>query len=250
MREKIIAELHRIEEVENVRIIMAIESGSRAWGFDSVDSDYDVRFIYVRNEEDYLRLEGVRDVIEWQLDEVLDINGWDLQKALKLLYKSNATVSEWCASPIVYLTREGFEELKQILPQYFSPKKAMFHYLSSAAGNYREWLKDDEVRLKKYFYVLRPILAAMWIAKRKTAPPMLFEELMYAELDEGLIPTVEKLLVMKKSMKEMGMAPKIQILNDYIEKMLPQLREKAEQMDDERASWRPLNELFLRLVRK
>lgn len=251
MREKIIEELHKIEETEGVRIIMAIESGSRAWGFESVDSDYDVRFIYVRKEEDYLRLEGVRDVIEWQLDEVLDINGWDLQKALRLLYKSNATVSEWCASPIVYLVREGSEELRQMLPQYFSPKKTMFHYISSAEKNYRiACLRHDEVKLKKYFYVLRPILAAQWIAKRKTAPPMLFEELMYAELDEGLIPTVEKLLVMKKSMKEMGTAPKIQILNDYIEKMLPQLREKAEQMVDERASWRPLNELFLKMVRK
>ena len=250
MREKIIRELHQIEMTENVRIIMAIESGSRAWGFESVDSDYDVRFIYVRNEEDYLRLEGVRDVIEWQLDEVLDINGWDLQKALRLLYKSNATVSEWCASPIVYMAREEFLELKDILPQYFSPKKAMFHYLSSASGNYRQWLKDDEVKLKKYFYVLRPILAAKWIAKRKTAPPMLFEELMYAELEEELIPTVEKLLVMKKSMGEMGTAPKIQVLNDYIEKMIPLLREQAEKMADERANWQSLNELFLRMVRK
>ncbi|MBQ2246594.1 MAG: nucleotidyltransferase domain-containing protein [Selenomonadales bacterium] len=250
MRETIIKELHKIEETENVRIIMAIESGSRAWGFESIDSDYDVRFIYVRNEDDYLRLEGVRDVIEWKLDEVLDINGWDLQKALRLLYKSNATVSEWCASPIVYLAREGYEELKLILTQYFSPKKAMFHNLSSASGNYREWLKGDEVKLKKYFYVLRPILASLWITKHKTAPPMLFEELMYAELEKSLLPTVEELLVMKKSMGEMGTAPKIQVLNEYIEKMIPLLREQAEQMDDDRVSWRPLNEFFLEMVRK
>ena len=57
MKDIILRELKKIEEQENVKIIMAIESGSRAWGFASPDSDYDVRFIYVRKEEDYLKLE-------------------------------------------------------------------------------------------------------------------------------------------------------------------------------------------------
>ena len=113
MRECILEELRKIEEKEKVRIIMAIESGSRAWGFASPDSDYDVRFIYVRKKEEYLKLEGIKDVIEWQLDETLDINGWDIRKALQLLYKSNPTVFEWCASPIVYMEREEFYWLKE-----------------------------------------------------------------------------------------------------------------------------------------
>ena len=108
MREIILEELRKIEEQEKVKIIMAIESGSRAWGFASPDSDYDVRFIYVRKESDYLKLEKFRDVIEWKLDEVLDINGWDIRKALQLLHNSNPTVFEWCASPIVYLETEEF----------------------------------------------------------------------------------------------------------------------------------------------
>lgn len=86
--------LKEIERKEKVRILFAAESGSRAWGFASPDSDYDVRFIYVRPAEDYLRLEGIRDVIEWQLDEVLDINGWDLKKALVQFQKGNATLFE------------------------------------------------------------------------------------------------------------------------------------------------------------
>ena len=102
MKDIILRELKKIEAQENVKIIMAIESGSRAWGFASPDSDYDVRFIYVRKEEDYLKLEKTRDVIEWKLDDVLDINGWDIKKALQLLHNSNPTVFEWCASPIVY----------------------------------------------------------------------------------------------------------------------------------------------------
>ena len=106
MREKIQEQLRRIEEAENIKILLAVESGSRAWGFASPDSDYDVRFIYIRRLEDYLRLDAIRDVIELPIDDVLDINGWDLQKTLRLLYKSNPTLFEWFSSPIVYQKTE------------------------------------------------------------------------------------------------------------------------------------------------
>lgn len=123
--EKIIRQkLMEIEKTENVRIIMAVESGSRAWGFASPDSDYDVRFVYVRKLEDYLKLEKTRDVIEWQLDDVLDISGWDLKKALQLMHESNPSIFEWCTSTIVYRMSPAFEELKEIRKEYYSPKKA------------------------------------------------------------------------------------------------------------------------------
>ena len=96
------------EEKENIKILLAVESGSRAWGFASSDSDYDVRFIYVRNQKEYLRLNDIRDVIEWQLDETLDINGWDIKKALLLLKKSNPTLFEWWNSPIIYKKNDVF----------------------------------------------------------------------------------------------------------------------------------------------
>ena len=107
MEDIIRKKLKEIEQKENVKIIMAVESGSRAWGFASPDSDYDVRFVYVRRPEDYLRLEKTKDVIEWQLDDVLDINGWDLKKALQLMHDSNPSIFEWCASPIVYQSCEA-----------------------------------------------------------------------------------------------------------------------------------------------
>lgn len=250
MREVILKELRKIEETEKVRIIMAIESGSRAWGFASPDSDYDVRFIYVRKSEDYLKLEGIRDVIEWKLDDVLDINGWDLKKALQLLHKSNPTIFEWCASPIVYFEREEFVELKKLLPQYFSTKKGLFHYWHMAETNYREYLKGEEVRVKKYFYVLRPLLAAKWILDKKTAPPMLFEELIEAELEAALKPEISRLLELKKVLPEMGLAPKIHSINAYIEKTLPEIKKIAEEMDGTRAEWNQLNEFFLKLVQE
>lgn len=249
MRDRIIEELRKIEETENVRIIMAIESGSRAWGFASPDSDYDVRFIYVRDAESYLKLEGIRDVIEWQLDDTLDINGWDLKKALQLLHKSNPTVFEWCASPIVYLEREEFADLKKLLPQYFSVKKSLFHYWHMAETNYREYLKGPEVRVKKYFYVLRPLLAAKWILDNQSAPPMLFDELVDAELENELRPELEKLLELKKFMPEMGMAPKIQIFNDYIESAMPEIKEIAAEIEDKSVEWDMLNEFFVRMIK-
>lgn len=247
MRERILKELQAIEEKENVKIIMAIESGSRAWGFASPDSDYDIRFIYVRKTEDYLKLEVIRDVIEWRSDDLLDINGWDLKKALQLLYKANPTIFEWCSSPIVYMEREEFSWLKEILPHYFSEKKGLFHYWHMASTNYREYLKGDMVRVKKYFYVLRPILAAKWILDRKQAPSMLFDELVEIQLKEELKPELQRLLEMKKTMPELGMAPKIQVFNDYIEREMLGIKERAENIIDQNVDWKLLNELFLRI---
>ena len=145
MQNVIEEQLKEIEEKENVKIIYCVESGSRAWGFASPDSDYDVRFIYVRNKEDYLKLNKNRDVIEWRLDDVLDINGWDIQKALRLLYKSNPTLFEWSMSPIVYKTTPQWEKISGIVSQYFLEKTGVYHYLSMAKGNYREYLKTDIV---------------------------------------------------------------------------------------------------------
>lgn len=250
MRKRILEELQKIEQIHNVKIIMAVESGSRAWGFASPDSDYDVRFIYMRNKEDYLKLEGIRDVIEWKLDEVLDINGWDIKKALQLLHKSNPTIFEWCASPIVYWETPEFAVLKSALTNYFSEKKALYHYWHMAQTNYREYLKGEEVRIKKYFYVLRPLLAAQWILDKRVAPPMLFDELVDAELDKELLPELERLLEMKKTLPEMGMAPKIQVFNEYIEKIMPEIKEAAAQIEETEKDWEFLNELFLQFISK
>ena len=168
---------------DRVRILYSVESGSRAWGFASSDSDYDVRFIYVRCMEDYLRLDSVRDVIEWQLDETLDVNGWDLQKALRLLHASNPTLFEWTGSPVVYRTTPEWEALRSLIDASFLSGTGLQHYRHMASRNYREYLKGDMVPLKKYLYVLRSILACRWILKKRTSPPVLFQELADAELE-------------------------------------------------------------------
>lgn len=246
MEKLIKGKLSEIEAKENVKIVHAIESGSRAWGFASPDSDYDVRFIYVRPKEYYLKLDKTRDVIEWQLDDTLDINGWDLQKTLRLLYKSNPTLFEWSHSPIIYQTTPYYQELKKEIDSFFSCKAGLYHYLSTAHSNYREYLKGDYVRLKRYFYVVRPILACKWILDKRTSPPMLFSELMEAELEASMKPIMEDLLKAKMETPEVGEGKRIDAINKYIESNLAELKGVIDsQEDDTNRSWDRLNDLFL-----
>lgn len=240
--------LSEIEAAENVKILYCVESGSRAWGFASPDSDYDVRFIYVRKPEFYLKLEKTSDVIEWQLDDVLDINGWDIQKALRLLRKSNMTLFEWNNSPIVYKIDPEYLAVREIMGKYFIVKMGLYHYLNMAATNYRGYLRSDEVKLKKYFYVLRPILACRWIIDNGTPPPILFSELVESELDEDLRPVVDRLTELKMQSSELGTGQRIDVLNSYIEKNIAEIQAVIESCETKRNGWEELDSLFCKIV--
>ena len=251
MREKIQEQLRRIEEAENIKILFAVESGSRAWGFASPDSDYDVRFIYIRRLEDYLRLNTIRDVIELPIDDALDINVWDLQKTLRLLHKSNPTLFEWFSSPIVYQETEFADKFRDLMMHYFSSKKTMYHYVSMAEGNYREYLKGDLVRAKKYFYVLRPVLACQWILDWGTPPPMLFSELLKAELPVELIDVVNQLLELKMNSPEVKLIKRISEINEYLDESIPRIKRAVRLLEDSLTpDWNELNQLFLQELMK
>ena len=246
MRETILSKLDEIENRENVKILLAVESGSRAWGFASPDSDYDVRFIYVRPKEDYLRLEKTRDVIELPIEGELDINGWDLDKTLRLLRASNPTLFEWFSSPIVYRETAFAQEFRSIMQRYFSSKRGLSHYLSMASSNYREYLKGNMVKAKKYFYVLRPVLACRWILDKGSPPPMLFSELMEAELNPVLLPDVNRLLDLKMNAPEIKTIPKIESINRYLDSSLEEVRSRIVQLpEDANHGWEELDQLFL-----
>ena len=246
MKNLICKKLREIEKKENIKILLAVESGSRAWGFESPDSDYDVRFIYVRQKEDYLRLEKIRDVIEILLDDILDINGWDLQKALRLLYKSNPTLFEWLSSPIVYRETPFADELRAIMSQYFSSKSSLYHYISMAEGNYRAYLKGEMLKTKKYFYVLRPILACRWIIDKGTPPPVLFSELMKDELPGELSGDVERLLDLKMNSAEVKEIPRIDRLNEYLNESIDEIKSIVQSLDEKKEmTWEALNKFFL-----
>ncbi|SDE48493.1 hypothetical protein SAMN02799630_05529 [Paenibacillus sp. UNCCL117] len=221
--QQILTALERIEHEEHVRILYACESGSRAWGFPSKDSDYDVRFLYVRPEDWYLSIFEKRDVIERPISDMLDINGWDLRKALNLFRKSNPPLLEWLQSPIVYRENHAIaEQIRGLSSFTFSPKSCMYHYLHMAKGNYREYLQGERVKIKKYFYVLRPILACEWIEKHLTMPPIEFDRLVDAAVPRGseLKAIIGELLVRKKAGDELDYEPRITPINEYVEEKI------------------------------
>ena len=251
MKELIQEKLREIEQREKCRILLAVESGSRAWGFASPDSDYDVRFIYVRPEKAYLRLDRARDVIEVPINEELDINGWDIDKTLRLLHKSNPTVFEWFSSPIIYQTSAFADQFRPIMQKYFSSKAGLWHYLHMAEGNYRDYLKGEMVRAKKYFYVLRPILACEWILKKGTPPPMLFTDLVKSELPDDLSETVYQLLDLKINSPEIKEIPRIDQLNRYLDAGIVSVKEQIEKLPNTPVQdWNELNELFFSVLER
>lgn len=187
MKETIMKNLKRLERENDIKVILAVESGSRSWGIPSEGSDYDVRFVYVHRLEWYLSIDEKRDTIELPINESLDLNGWELRKSLQLLRKSNPHLLEWLHSGIIYTKRTTFlEKMKMIDATVFSSKSALYHYLNMAKRNAREYLQGSEIKTKKYFYVLRPILACIWIEKNHTFPPVAFEELV-----EGTVKNVK-----------------------------------------------------------
>ena len=219
---QIINRLKAIEAERAVEILYAIESGSRAWGFESTDSDYDVRFIYKHKLNWYLNILPKRDVIEYPIVDLLDYSGWDLRKSLFLMNKSNPVLFEWLRSPIIYRKNDLFYgKMTELAAEYFSPISTVYHYLHMAEGNYKEYLKTELVKIKKYFYVLRPLLACCWVEKNQTFPPMEFSKLMDdATLASEIRSQIETLLVKKRAGVELGLEPKIGILNEYIEHLI------------------------------
>ena len=249
IEDMIIKKLDEIEQKENVRVLFCAESGSRSWGFASPDSDYDARFVYVRPASDYLRLGKTRDVIEWQLDDVYDINGWDIQKYLRLLYSSNATVFEWNNSPIVYKKTDEWESVSRLLGDYLNRRSLLGHYLGLAKGNYINNLTGETVKLKKYFYSLRPVLCARWVLDKGTPPPMPFRELAAEELDKSLAGEVEKLLAMKSAASESERHGHIEALDRYLEESIKELSKKADSISPTGSKeWEPLDRAFLSLL--
>lgn len=210
--------LAAVESAEDVRICLAVESGSRAWGFPSADSDYDVRFIYVHRPEWYLSIDEGRDVIERPLIGTIDLSGWDIRKSLKLFRKSNPPLLEWLQSPFVYAESGSLAtRMREMLPRFYDPNASFFHYLHMAQGNLREYLSGDVVWQKKYLYVLRPLLAMRWIEQERGAVPMEFDRIVKeTRLDPETQSAIRDLVDRKTSGAELDRGPRIPALNAFI----------------------------------
>lgn len=219
-RTRILADLARIEQDENVRILFAVESGSRAWGFPSPDSDYDARFVYARPADWYLSLTPGRDVIELPIDGDFDVNGWDIRKALQLLLKPNPVLLEWLSSPIRYTWNEDLcSRLSNLAVRTAYAEACIHHYYGVARRLGHEHLESRKrVNLKKYLYVVRPALCLLWVREGKGAiPPMSLPELMRdLPLSAGFRESIEDLLARKAATSEVGEGPRIAPLDTLI----------------------------------
>ena len=244
--------LFAIEREESGKVFYACESGSRAWGFPSKNSDYDVRFLYVRNRDWYLSIdvEDRRDVIERPILDEFDVNGWDLRKALKLLRKSNPPLLEWLNSPTIYIEDAVISPIfKELAPYCYSATACMYHYLQMAKGNFREYLKGDTVSMKKYFYVLRPLLAIKWIEHSADVVPMQFGILVEDMLPKGeLRDQIENLIERKKLGDELKREPRIDVISDFIESEMERLASKVVDRRDEKPSMHHLNKVFREML--
>lgn len=240
--------LRGAEREHGVRVLYAVESGSRAWGFASPNSDYDVRFIYAHPRDWYLAVdvEERRDVIEYPIVDLIDINGWDLRKALRLLHKSNPSFVEWLHSPVVYRDEDGFaERTRALLPEIYSVDKGLHHYLHMADRNYQGYLKARLVPLKKYFYVLRPLLAIRWLERFGTPAPVEFARLRELVAEEPLLDReIGRLLARKQRAGEKEFIPVIPVLNEFIEDELARLARAPSGDDGPGGDLSSLNALF------
>ena len=201
MKTTIQQKVTEIEKAHGIKILYSCESGSRAWGFPSPDSDYDVRFIYTRSLDDYLTIQPKKDHLSFPINDELDIYGWDISKVLHLISKSNTTPFEWLQSPVVYKEDTTFkEELWTLCQGYFCPRNNIHHYLGIARGA-METMNGEDIKIKKLFYILRPLLAALWCVKRNTIAPMSIFPLMDL-LTEDLRQKVLSLIELKSTANE------------------------------------------------
>jgi uncharacterized protein len=246
-------ELDRIEKESHVKILYACESGSRAWGFASPDSDYDVRFLYVHPLSWYLTvdLEMKRDVIERPITDELDITGWDLRKALQLMRKSNPPLLEWLDSPTVYRQADGFlEKMRELKEVYFAPVPCAYHYLHMANGNFRQYLRGSEVWRKKYFYVLRPLLAVRWLLAEKGPVPTRFSELLDGTIAGGpLREAIDGLTEEKMAGGELAHGPRNETISSFIESELQKHDEDGFSRKPASPSFDTMNDFFASTVK-
>ena len=210
-------ELKELEKKENIKILFAVESGSRAWGFESKDSDYDVRFVYVRPLDWYMSISKRKNTLEVMINEDLDFAGWDLNKAVELLAKSNPPFGEWLNSSIVYIEKDNIiSEFDKLFDKYLRENALVYHYLSMASKDMETLREKREIKRKKYFYMLRSLLASKWVMLYHEKPPILLSELLTLVKNEAVQREVDKLLLIKKAGDESTKIVGNEIINEFI----------------------------------
>ena len=244
MKTRIIDELAKMEQEYDIEIILAVESGSRAWGFYSEDSDYDVRFIYKQKTAEYLKIVPSSSVISIPIYDDLDFHGWDVKKALFLLHKSNPSLLEWVNSPIVYVENKDCEKLRKLATTYFDAKTAILHYLSYAKLD----TKESKITLKKYLYSIRGLLCAYYISKYKKPAPVLFEELLFLIEDIEIRSQILNLVQIKKGMKEKDTFSRIESIDVYLETIFNDINSEVKEYEKHSPTFDELDAYFREVI--
>lgn len=244
--------IKELEKSHAIRILFACESGSRAWGFPSTDSDYDVRFIYAHQKEWYLSIHEKRDVVDLPVNKELDINGWDLRKALRLLSKHNAVLFEWMQSPIIYRVNTDFlKGFNEAASTCFSPIASLHHYLSIAKKYYDECVSRDAIKLKRYFYCLRATLAGMWIMSRQAIPPMELNQLLAVMGErQTLVKKIQALVQLKAAQDESYFHPRDAELEEFLKEGITLCENGASSLPSSSSDEETLNAFFRKMIEK
>ena len=248
MQQTIIDKLSAIEQEQKIKILFACESGSRGWEFPSPDSDYDVRFIYVRPYRFYLSVQDRTYDLNFPINGELDIYGWDIRKVLQLMKKSNTTPFEWLQSPIIYREEAGFKnELWSLCQLYFGQRSNIHHYLGIAQGALETMVNDSEIKIKKLFYVLRPLLAAKWCLEKESIAPMTIGPLMTL-LPAHLKEQVSNLITLKATAAESFVIKVEADLKTYIDKEFAQINEASVHLKKDHFDADKLDEFFVNTI--
>ena len=253
MEEKIKKYLAEIEKERNIQILLACETGSRAWGFPSPDSDYDVRIIYKHEKNWYLSLNEEKDSIELMLDNnEIDISGWDLRKCLKLLWKSNPPLLERIQSPIIYQVNEEFlAEINALGTKMYSKIATMYHYLSMAKKGLEELENSKEFKLKKFFYALRASVACKWIIDKEEIPPIYFPKMLTGlSIDESLKQRIFQLIELKATISETYMHSGEKDLIKLIQNCVNDAENVSKNLPTSSGSMQDLNTFFIQQLSK
>ena len=252
MKTRILEEIRRAEEKYGITVLYACETGSRAWGFPSPDSDYDIRLIYKHNIDWYLCLSKGKDNIEYMSDDkAIDLTGWDIRKSLKLLWKSNGSLLERIQSPVVYTEKEGFIDCYlELAKRCYSPIATMHHYLNMAGKSYEEVKGKDEARLKRLFYALRGSMACKWIMDRDEMPPILFTKMVEElDLDSKLKEKIYSLIELKSTKNESYIHEKEEMILNFIDSTLEVAKEKASSLKSRDEKHVDLDEYFREVIK-
>lgn len=249
MKEVILTSLSALEAECGVRVLYACESGSRAWGFASRDSDWDVRFFFVWPQREYLQVRLPADHLHRDLPGDLDITGWDLRKALHHAGKSSASVLEWLGSPVVYFDRDGFgEEMRRLARECFRVKPSVHHYLGLAKQLWAQAGEGAELNGKKCLYVMRATLCARWALTHGTPPPVAFAELLPQIGDAALQEEVLRFVALKLEARESDAFPVSEALRGFLADTRAACEAEAEGLITEDAELSPLDDFFQRTL--